>query len=167
MVLISWVQVGVTIILVIVTIIYVIITFKILSQARISAYDTKMPVLVFKSKPMPPSKLVKSNSELIVNIGSGPALDIYLKSNGEFQEKTLISFNKKIKSLNLWPQPLDNCIGPCNGNLELQICFNITCGELEILKNEDAQLLLEYKDIFGRKYKTRFENKINKFESVK
>jgi hypothetical protein len=157
----SWIQAGSTVVLVVVTIAYVILTWRILSASTTSSKDAKMPVLVFRF--LEEKDFV---SERIVNIGQGPALDIRLQSNGVFNNGQLQGFQKG-HSLETWPLPIDNSIGPDNGNPALQVCYLISTGHSSILKHPDAELLLTYKDVFGREFQTRFVNLENKFAPVK
>jgi hypothetical protein len=115
--LLSWIQAGSTVVLVVVTIAYVILTWRILSASITSSRDAKMPVLVLRF-------LFETGfiSERIVNIGEGPALDIRLQSNGVFSNGQLERFEKG-RTLKTWPLPIDNSIGPDNGNPALQVCY--------------------------------------------
>ncbi len=102
-----------------------------------------------------PVKKRKIISERIVNVGSGAAMDIRLKSNGSF-ENGEFRFQKG-HALDPWPLPVDNVIGPDNGNPNLQVCYLRNEGNVSILKNSATELLLTYKDVFGRECETIFE----------
>ena len=155
-----WSQAVSTVILVFITGVYAFLTWRILIASKKASKNEKMPVLIFRF--LEESHPVQI-SERIVNVGSGPALDIYLESNGIFQNNQLTGFSKN-SNLKKWPLPVYNCIGPDNGNPNLQVCFLVTKQGLSVFKNHDAEFLLTYKDVFGRTFKTRFVNQENKFE---
>lgn len=159
----SLIQTVSTIVLVVVTSFYVWLTWRILSASIISSKDAKMPVLVFRFRDEPEKKYI---GERMVNVGVGPALDIRLQSNAVFKDNQFVEFEKG-RVLEPWRLPVDNIIGPDNGDPELQVCYFLSQLNTSILKNPDVELLATYKDVFGREFRTRFMNLENKFEQVK
>lgn len=90
-------------------------------------------------------------------------MDIKLESNGIFKNGNVVKFQRG-RALERWPLPVDNIIGPDTGNPDLQVCYLVNKDELSILKRPEVELLLTYRDVFGRKYKTRFVDVENRFE---
>ena len=90
----------------------------------------------------------------IVNVGRGPAIITKFDSS-----KFNIKGNKTNK--------VDNVIGPSSDN-ELEICFAYgpKAANSNALQDSGTYLLIEYKDIFGNKYKTEFKNCSSIFERV-
>ena len=155
-------------VLIVITFVYVVYTKRILSHSIKSSQDSKMPVLVFR---FTVNEETDGVSERIINIGNGPALDIELKSNAGFEKSNAtggLAMTRKYRigsPLEPWPEnyPVDNSIGPDTGNSDTQVCYLNNKG-ISILKDPALELLLTYRDIFGRECQTRFVNLENQFE---
>ena len=152
-----------TIAIAVLTWLYICYTKRLLDQAKKSAYDQKMPVVVFRFRHSQGKGGGPVTEERLVNIGTGPALHLTLYSNVDVKDGAIVGINKGAK-LEKWPLPVDNVLGPEIGDAHMQICFLTTEGaDRSILRNPDLVLRVLYQDVFGRKYATNFENLKNDF----
>ncbi len=90
----------------------------------------------------------------LVNVGAGPAINVSLKIEkmGNMQEVT---------------PDIDDIIG-AKVSPELEVCFATgPINDTNYLREGNTRLAVKYEDIFGRKYKTEFAEKRNKFYRIK
>lgn len=147
-------------------------TYRLIAESRIERINQKMPVVVFRFRHirhMDRQQLVEiETQERIVNIGSGPALNIQLRTNGELGGVAVGMLDKDEDGLMPWPSGyiVDNVLGPDSGDPDMQICFARTSGDVSLLKNPKLILKATYNDVFGRQFKTLYKNCENKFEMI-
>ncbi len=146
--------------LVLVTLGYAFLTYFILKENRRDRLNQKMPVVVFRFR-LDQGKA----QERMVNIGSGPALDIQLETNLILNGDTVTGFNRNQLTALPPTLPVDNVLGPDNGDPDMQICFMISPNGVSVLKNREAIFKVTYKDVFGRKHETIFQDCKNNFKS--
>lgn len=156
--------------LVLLTAVYATLTYFILRESRSERLNQKIPVIVFRFRHIPEQlnqHIVRETQERLVNIGSGPALDIQLTTNQKFDGLEMAG--KDADGLMPWPNkyPVDNVLGPDSGDPDMQVCFMARTGGLSILKDPTLVLKVRYKDIFGRSYETIFKNCKNEFHTLK
>lgn len=161
---------------IVLTLVSICIAYRLLKQTIEQRKDSKMPVMSFRfrAEEIQPyegihgtslaehnefakqqGKIVLSANDPVpvfsyrlVNIGSGPAINVKLinaKANSEFT--------------------VDNIIGS-GGDKELEVCFdfNTRISNKNLLSIPDTHWIVEYEDVFGRKYKTIYKDAKNQFQ---
>lgn len=156
------IQAGAACILVGVTKSYANTTQKILKESQIARYEDKMPILVFGHK-WEERRSGTQNKQYIFNIGMGPALEVKLYAKYIVSSENQPILNKGQELLE-WNRPIDSAIG--TGTPFDLYTYGLPPDFLRE-KSYDNQVYLEirYKDVFGRSFITKYENRQNHFSA--
>ena len=155
------------VVLVSITFAYLVVTYFILRESRSMRMNQKIPVIVFRFREAKDRSGIPIIEDRMVNIGSGPALDISLKTNGRTFDSKFGNFNEHNTLQSMSEFPIDNVLGVDNGDPQMQICFLVGKGKASILKNPKIVFEVTYKDIFNRPFKTVFKKCKNEFRMIK
>jgi hypothetical protein len=123
-------------------IIYAFLTYRLLSEHQKSQLNDKFPCVVVRARRNPFTNTLEIG---LVNVGRGPAFIQSFDTNGLSHLRCSDGDHT---------DDIDNVIGPNAGNPDLQVVF--AYGESKPITAPDVTVVIHYRDIAGRLFKSRF-----------
>jgi len=151
---------------------YVSLTKELADSARETSRQAQLPVLVLREGLGP--TYGEMGEVTIVNIGSGPALDVKISSNATFGgsvvENHLTGFDLE-RPLEPWPSdrlldlaPVPTVVGSGTANAHVLLTRPQRSDVRTILADDAAKIVISYSDVFGRRCETRLTACKQKFD---